>query len=111
LGEADYSGIYERRSDAPYRYAMLIGGTAVIVLIEFVPSTGASIKVDHVGITHIGLSLDGLDDVYEELKTKGVTFVVPPHDFMKTSLGVMRSAFAVDPDGVLVQLDELVTPG
>jgi catechol 2,3-dioxygenase-like lactoylglutathione lyase family enzyme len=111
LGEADYSGIYERGSDARYRYAMVVGGTAVIVLIEFLPSTGTSSKVDHVGITHFGLYVDGLDSVYKELKSKGVTFVVPPHEFMKTPLGVMRSAFAVDPDGVIVQLDEIVATG
>lgn len=108
-GDVDYSGIYER-TDGTYRYAMLIGGTAVIVLIEPTdsPPSGASIKVDQVGITHIGLYVDGLDNVYEDLKAKGMRFVVPPHALMETPAGVMRSAFAVDPDGILVQLDELV---
>ena len=102
----DYSGVYER-PEPTYRYAMLMGGSAAIVLIEFSPSTGASIKIDHVGISHFGLYVDGLDAVYDELKRRGVEFRVPPHEFMKTPLGVMRSAFAVDPDGVIVQFDEL----
>jgi catechol 2,3-dioxygenase-like lactoylglutathione lyase family enzyme len=109
IGDVDYARMYER-SDRTYRYAMLIGGSAVIVLIEPTnpPPSGASIKVDQVGITHFGLSVDDLDSVYEDLKSKGVRFVVPPHALMDTPLGVMRSAFAVDPDGILVQLDELV---
>ena len=44
---------------------------------------------------------------YEELKAKGVEFVVPP-TVAKTADGNFNSAFVVDPDGILVQLDELV---
>jgi hypothetical protein len=46
--------------------------------------------------------------VYEELKSKGVTFVAPPHTLAKTKEGTIRSAFAQDPDGILLQLDEMV---
>ena len=110
--DVDYSGIYER-IDGTYRFAMLLGGTASIVLIEPTdpPPSGASIKVDQVGITHLGLFVDDLDSVYEDLEAKGVKFVVPPHALMETPIGVMRSAFAIDPDGIILQFDEMVESG
>ena len=61
------------------------------------------IKADQVGITHIGLWVCGLDTVYEDLKSKGVKFVVTAHA-TKTPTGEIRSAFSLDPDGMLIQL-------
>jgi len=113
----DYTGIFER-PHRRFRYVVLhyqaesagpygMGpGAPIIVLIapQDVPPTGTSIKVDQVGITHIGLWVTGLDAVYEDLKKKGVQVVIPPHTLNQT----MRSAFALDPDGILIQLDERV---
>jgi len=113
----DYMGIFER-PHRRFRYVVLhyqaesagpygMGpGAPIIVLIapQDVPPTGTSIKVDQVGITHIGLWVTGLDAVYEDLKKKGVQVVIPPHTLNQT----MRSAFALDPDGILIQLDERV---
>ena len=72
------------------------------------PPTGTGIKVDQIGISHVGFWVNGLDAVYEELKSKGVTFAAPPHTLAKTEAGTIRSAFAQDPDGILIQLDEMV---
>jgi catechol 2,3-dioxygenase-like lactoylglutathione lyase family enzyme len=85
-------------------------GAPIIVLIapQDLPPTGTSLKVDQVGITHIGLWVNGLDAVYEDLKNKGVQFVIPPHTLLQTPTGTMRSAFSLDPDGILIQLDEIV---
>lgn len=66
------------------------------------PPTGTSMKADQVGITHIGLWVDNLDAVYAALKSQGVPFVVPPHVLLQTPTGGVRSAFALDPDGILV---------
>jgi catechol 2,3-dioxygenase-like lactoylglutathione lyase family enzyme len=113
----DYTGIFER-PHRRFRYVVLhyhaesarsygMGpGAPIIVLIapQDIPPTGTSIKVDQVGITHIGLWVTGLDAVYEDLKKKGVQCVIPPHTLNQT----MRSAFALDPDGILIQLDERV---
>jgi len=72
------------------------------------PPTGTGIKVDQVGISHVGFWVNGLDAVYNELKSKGVTFVAPPHTLAKTEAGTIRSAFVQDPDGIIIQLDEMV---
>ena len=66
------------------------------------PPTGTSIKADQVGITHIGLWVDNLDAIYAALKSQGGPFVVPPHVLLQTPTGGVRSAFALDPDGILV---------
>ena len=115
-------GIYERMN-RKFRFAILRAGKAnagpfgmgedvpVIALIapaEATP-TGTSIKVDQVGISHIGFWVKGLDAVYEDLKSKGVTFAASPHVLGKTKAGVIRSAFAQDTDGILIQIDE-ITP-
>src|SRR5690242_11585224 len=42
------------------------------------PPTGSGIKIDQIGISHFGICVRGLDAIYEELKSKGVTFAVPP---------------------------------
>jgi catechol 2,3-dioxygenase-like lactoylglutathione lyase family enzyme len=117
----DYTGIFER-PNRRFRFVVLhynaesagpcgMGpGAPIIVLIapQDLPPTGTSLKVDQVGITHIGLWVNGLDAVYEDLKNKGVQFVIPPHTLLQTPTGTMRSAFSLDPDGILIQLDEIV---
>ena len=70
--------------------------------------TGTGIKVDQIGISHFGIWVKGLDAICAELKSKGVTFAAPPHIGAKTAAGMFRTAFLQDPDGILIQLDELV---
>ncbi len=47
---------------------------------------------------HVELSTDNLDALFEELKTKGVVFHLPPHDEPWE-----RSMTAFDPDGYAVE--------
>ena len=114
-------GIYERL-DRKFRFVTLRYGQSnatpfgmnedapIVVLIAPMdaPPTGASIKVDQIGISHVGFWVKGLDSVYEDLKSKGVTFIAPPHVLGKTKAGTIRSAFVQDPDGILIQIDEMV---
>ena len=71
------------------------------------PVSGEPIKLDQIGIHHYAFWVENLPQVYEELKAKGADFVVPP-TVTKTTDGNFNSAFLRDPDGILVQLDELV---
>ena len=48
--------------------------------------------------THVEFSTDDLDELYEELKAKGVEFAEPPHDEPWE-----RSMTALDPDGYAVE--------
>ena len=71
------------------------------------PVSGEPIKLDQIGIHHYAFWVENLPQVYEELKAKGADFVVPP-TVTKTKDGNFNSTFLRDPDGILVQLDELV---
>ena len=71
------------------------------------PVSGEPIKLDQIGIHHYAFWVENLPQVYEELKAKGADFVVSP-TVTKTTDGNFNSAFLRDPDGILVQLDELV---
>ncbi len=98
---------YGKKSTAPYG----MGEDApVIALVAPLgpPPTGTGIKVDQIGISHFGIWVKGLDAVCAELKSKGVKFATPPHIGAKTEAGTFHTAFAEDPDGILIQLDELV---
>ena len=115
------SGIWEH-SDRQYRIAVLRYAketsapygmseeAPVIALIapQGTPPNGSAIKVDQVGISHFGIWVKGLDTICDELKNKGVKFAVQPHTGAKTKQGTLRTAFVEDPDGILIQLDEMV---
>ena len=71
------------------------------------PVSGEPIKLDQIGIHHYAFWVENLSQVYAELKAKGADFVVAP-TVTKTTDGNFNSTFLRDPDGILVQLDELV---
>ena len=71
------------------------------------PVSGKPIKLDQIGIHHYAFWVENLPQVYEELKARGADFAVAP-TVTKTKDGNFNSAFLRDPDGILVQLDELV---
>ena len=81
---------------------------AFIVLSEHTdkPVSGEAIKLDQIGVHHFAFWVQDLPKIYQELKAKGADFVVPP-TVTKTPDGNFNSAFLRDPDGILVQLDEL----
>ena len=124
-GDGEYQqyqrGLFEQ-PDRPLRFAILHYGKAnrgpygmgegvpSIVLITPLqtPPTGTSIQIDQVGITHIGFWVDELDTLCKELTSKGVTLAASPHILVKTSTGTIRSAYVRDPDGIILQFDELV---
>jgi catechol 2,3-dioxygenase-like lactoylglutathione lyase family enzyme len=87
-----------------------LSATPTIVLLSPLgePPSGASIKVDQIGITHFGLWVHGLDAVVKHLERHEVPCLEPPHTMVTTREGTVRSAFAQDPDGVIVQLDEFI---
>ena len=72
------------------------------MFIDEPPITGARIKV-------IGVGGGGSNAVNRMIEAgiKGVEFIVAP-TVTKTADGNFNSAFVRDPDGILVQLDELV---
>ena len=122
LGATGYEDGISKRKNRRYRVAVLRyskGKAAPYGLSEDAPvialvaplgpqPTGKEIKVDQIGISHFGIWVKGLDAIYADLTSQGVKFAAPPHSGAKTEAGTLRTAFAEDPDGILIQLDELV---
>jgi catechol 2,3-dioxygenase-like lactoylglutathione lyase family enzyme len=100
---------YSKDTGAPYGMSEDAPVIAMIAPLG-APPTGAAIKADQVGISHIGVWVKRLDAICEDLKSKGVKFAAQPHTGAKTKQGTIRSAFIEDPDGILIQLDEMLPP-
>ena len=58
------------------------------------------------GECSIGFSVEDVDKTYEELKTKGINFVMPPTQ--REGEGI-RLAVAVDPDGLPISFAQALT--
>jgi catechol 2,3-dioxygenase-like lactoylglutathione lyase family enzyme len=83
------------------RTDMRLGG--VMVFIAQVPDDAAlaeKAEGSYVGLDHIGLRVNNIDAVCEELKAKGAEFTVAP----KTIRPGVRIAFVRGPQNVLIEL-------
>ena len=60
------------------------------------------------GACSIGFNVDDVDKTYEELKAKGITFVMPP---MQREGEGIKLAVAIDPDGLPVSFAQLIGHG
>jgi lactoylglutathione lyase len=111
--------IYER-ANPEFRFATLRppvvpgatgrGDEAILVLIAPLggPPSGRAIALDQIGISHMGVWVHDLDALAAVLASRGLDFAVPPHAGVETERGAIRTAFVADPDGILVQLDQLI---
>jgi lactoylglutathione lyase len=61
---------------------------------------GAPPASPHQGLDHVGLTVDGIDSVVADLKTKGANFTMEP---MTIRPGV-RIAFLRGPEGVVIEI-------
>ena len=91
------------------RAVMLRLGNAMIELFEFSSPTPASSDperpVCNHGITHLCLDVSDVDAEYERLRAAGMRFHCPPQD-----LGAVRTTYGRDPDGNVVELQEVTDP-
>lgn len=92
------------------RVAMLRAANSHIELFEYATPEAAPNVADRPvcnhGLTHICFDVTDLPAEYERLKAAGVEFHCPP-----TSLGTsVRTTYARDPDGNVVELQEILTP-
>ncbi|RMD84643.1 MAG: VOC family protein [Candidatus Dadabacteria bacterium] len=92
------------------RAVMLRAGNACIELFQYqnpTPKPGDPDRpvCDH-GITHVCLDVVDLDSEYERLRAAGVRFHCPPQDLG----GGVKTTYARDPDGNVVELQEVSDP-
>ena len=65
---------------------------------------GDSIKLDQVGVSHLSFTVKNLRALADELVAKGVE-IAGGLDAFADAQGNVRTFFAFDPDGILVQFD------
>lgn len=69
------------------------------------PAAGGSADKD-AGTCSIGFNVDDVDKTYEELKTKGINFVMPPT--AREGEGI-KLAVCLDPDGLPISFAQLIS--
>jgi catechol 2,3-dioxygenase-like lactoylglutathione lyase family enzyme len=79
----------------------------MIELLYFGPHQGKSqnLGIYQEGLTHIALTVDDLDSEYKRLSDAGIVFISPPQ---LSPDGSAKVAFCRDPQGVFVELVEVV---
>lgn len=100
--------------DSSARSAKLRLGNAYLELFQFLtpegaPQAGDRPVNDH-GYTHFCLDVVGIDAEFERLSAAGMRFHCPPPPAAKTGAGAQRSTYGRDPDGNVIELQELIDP-
>ena len=87
----------------------------VIDLLQWInpPSEGRPYEhLNHVGIPRMALRVEHLDQMYNELRLKGVEFLSPPQLVQLTpeapETGLIKIVVCKDPDGTAVELVEFL---
>ena len=82
-------------------------GEGLIELLFFGSRGGGSrkMKADSIGLTHVAFEVEDLDKEYLRLKKNGVRFNAPPQ---YSPDGYAKVTFCKDPDGVLIELVEIL---
>ena len=91
--------------------AMNVGGGAAIELIEHTSTRPMEppepVQWGDIGYLEIGLKAFNLDQLYIDLKSRGVEFLTPVRSIDLSTGGRERYAYLRDPDGLLLQLVEV----
>ena len=85
-------------------YAMLSGWGGRIELFQYHSPRGKPYPehrpVNDQGITHVGFLVDGIEELYERLVSRGVRFDSPPQEIRPGA----KVAYFHDPDGVTLEI-------
>ena len=86
-----------------------LGGAQLLELLQYVSPRGGAVhqRTNEAGSGHIGLAVEGIDAMYRRLVDAGATVRSEPVEISEAGdwHGV-RSVYALDPDGVTIELVE-----
>lgn len=96
------------------KQAMLKAGNVFVEVFEYLSPVGKPgdpnrPAADH-GYTHFCLDVTDIDAEYERLLGAGMTFHCPPAPLSKLGSGKIRAIYGRDPDGNLIELQEIMDP-
>lgn len=111
---SDAIDVLVRLRGSSARTATLRLGNAYLELFQYdtptpAPQDPARPVNDH-GFTHVCLDVVDIDAEYERLLAAGMTFHCPPPALGQIGSGSLRSTYGRDPDGNVVELQELISP-
>ena len=86
--------------DGSTRYDLDLTGQKIFIAKADPAQTGAPPAIPYMGLEHIGLTVENIDDAVAELKGKGVAFTMEP----KTIRPGVRIAFLTAPQNVSIEL-------
>jgi lactoylglutathione lyase len=86
--------------DGSTRFDLDLTGQKVFIAKADPAQTGAPPAIPYMGLEHIGLTVENIDDAVAELKDKGVAFTMEP----KTIRPGVRIAFLTAPQNVSIEL-------
>ena len=97
------------------RQIMLQTGNAYLELFQYESPVGTPADPDRTpasqGYTHFCLDVIDIDAEYERLRNNGMTFHGPPPTSEELGSNHIRAIYARDPDGNIVELQEVIDPG
>jgi catechol 2,3-dioxygenase-like lactoylglutathione lyase family enzyme len=78
----------------------------VLELFQYInpPSTKRELQNYFVGASHLAFEVDDIDKQYEQLKAAGFDAINPPVDVVRDGRPVARAMYALDPDGISVEM-------
>lgn len=83
-------------------------GEICVELLQYRSPHGAGGLAGHLahpGCSHIAFTVDALDELYGELRARGVTFTTQP---LVSPDGTVKVTFCEDPDGAAIELVQLL---
>ena len=78
----------------------------VLELFQYInpPSTKRELQNYYVGASHVAFEVEDIDAVYEKLQAAEFGAIHPPVDVVRDGKKVARGMYALDPDGISVEI-------
>lgn len=78
----------------------------VLELFQYInpPAASRELQNYYVGSSHVALQVDDIDSQYELLRSHGFGSINPPVDVIRDGRRVARAMYALDPDGISVEM-------
>ena len=78
----------------------------LLELFQYVHPIGQTRSLENkfVGASHLAFEVDDVDQTYETLKQAGFGAIAPPVDIIRDGRKVARGMYALDPDGISVEI-------
>lgn len=78
----------------------------VLELFQYInpPSTKRELGNYFVGASHVAFEVEDVDEMYDTITAAGYSSINPPVDVVRDGVTVARAMYALDPDGISVEM-------